>query len=105
MFKKLLVSLFLLFSSLTVLATSVDFNKVDAHTKESALTLTLNQINSKLEFASTKALTPNEVVVNLDDTKIQNKIKKSEQEGNEQTSWLLIFALLGFVLLSNRRGV
>lgn len=105
MFKKFLVSLFLLFSSLTVLATSVDLNKADAHTKESALTLTLNQINNKFEFTSPKALTSNEVVVNLDDPKIQNKIKKSEQAGNEQTGWLLLFALLGFVMLSNRRGV
>lgn len=105
MFKKCLVTLFLLFSSLTVLATSVDFNKVDAHTKESALTQTLNQINSKFEFTPNKALTTNEVIVNLDDSKIQNKIKKSEQEANEQTGWLLLFALLGFVMLSNRRGI
>lgn len=105
MFKKFLVLLFLLFSSLTVLATSVDFNKVDAHTKESALTLTLKQINSNYEFASPKGLTTNEVVVNLTDPKIQNKFIKPEQDDNNQTGWLLLFALLGFVMLSNRRGV
>jgi hypothetical protein len=105
MFKKLLVSLFLLFSSLTVLATSVDFNNVDAQMHETTLNLALNQVNSKYALESPKALSPNEVVINSDDPKMQNKVYKPEPDSNTQTGWLLLFALLGFVMLSNRRGV
>jgi hypothetical protein len=37
--------------------------------------------------------------------KTENAIVKPESNSSEQSGWLLAFALFGFVMLSNRRGV
>lgn len=105
MFKKFVITLFLLFSSYTVLATTVGFNDTDFHTKEKALSLNLNQVVAKSAPAPVKAITTNEEVVSLDDQRAEKNMNKSQPNSNDQTGWLLVFALLGFVMLSNRRGI
>ncbi len=71
----------------------------------SAVLLALNQADSNHSLNSSDGINNREILDDLTSVKIQNAVVKPDTNNNEQSGWLLAFALFGFVMLSNRRGV
>jgi hypothetical protein len=103
MLKKLVIGIFISFFSLTsafVLAQTANSN---IETK--AVVFALNHGDAKYILRPSNDINNSEIVADLNSVKSQNAMVKPEENNNEQSGWLLAFALIGFVMLSNRRGV
>lgn len=103
MFKRFLFPLlfsFLSLSSLSVLADSTIINS-----KAEIMVLAINQNNLKQSVVANKAGESIDISENLNGETSKTAIVENQQNNNEQTGWLLALALVGFVMLSNRRGV
>ena len=73
--------------------------------KNQTLNLALNQVDSKNISTSSSKLDSDEIVANLNVVKMKQAIVQPKDNNSDQSLWLLVFALFGFVMLSNRRGV
>lgn len=103
MFKRFIISLLLSFLSLSSFSVLAD-SSLDK-TEVEVIVLALNQTDIKASLVSTKAIQVNDISKNLNDQTSKTLILDSQQNNNEHTGWLLVLALIGFVMLSNRRGV
>lgn len=103
MLKRFLMALFISIFSLTPVFALEETSKENFTT--SAVLLALNQVDSNHSLKSSDGINNSEISDDLTSVKIQNTVVKPETDNSEHSGWLLAFALLGFVMLSNRRGV
>lgn len=103
MFKQLVIALFLSFFSLTSI--SVMAETASAKIKINNIATALNQENNKYIHTPSNDLENIQMDTDSNALKSQNAELKPRANNNEQSGWLLAFALFGFVMLSNRRGV
>jgi len=103
MLKQFVIGLFLSFFSFTSLIVLAE--TANANIKIRTVSLTLNQDDGKYIHRLSKDIDNGEMLEDLNEVKTENAIVKPESNSSEQSGWLLAFALFGFVMLSNRRGV
>jgi hypothetical protein len=103
MLKQLVIGIFFAFFSLTSALALAETANANIETR--AVVFALNQGEAKYLLRPSNDINNSEIVADLNTVKTQNVIVKPEENNNEQSGWLLAFALIGFVMLSNRRGV
>ena len=97
------MSLFISIFSLTPVLALEETSKDNIET--SAVFLAFNQDDSNLGLRSSDGINNSEILDDLTSVKNQNAVVKPQTDNSEHSGWLLAFALFGFVMLSNRRGV
>jgi hypothetical protein len=100
MVKQLMVAVFFSFLSLASALSFADTASYDLKTLP--LNVALNQSDINRSVTSTNKEVGNDLDANINVIKTQNAVVQP-QENN--SGWLLAFALFGFIMLSNRRDI
>lgn len=103
MLKQFVIALFLTFFSLTSVTALAE--AAHANIKKRAVSIAFMQGSNKYTNSSNNDTDNIEIVADLNTIKTRGAAVKPEANNSEKSGWLLAFALIGFVMLSNRRGV
>jgi len=103
MVKQLMVAMFFSFLSLASALSFADSASYDLKTRP--LNVALNQSDINRSVTSTNKEVGNDLDANISVIKTQNAVVQPQENNSMQSGWLLAFALFGFIMLSNRRGI